>query len=491
MGPPSTTRPVTRKQSAQAIVAPAETPITENDVTPVTVSTFDHFGFMGPPGGKETVTNMSLRNAHNFAMLADIVGGIDGRLELLQRVVINRETEEDLRSAGDTATAPNSPRASDAGSVDSIDPAEALGERVDALDIRADALEANLVDHAAQLEGLDSRVDGRTGSVSRGSAQPYSLIEMSNAVGAQFKTIRADRDVLNKTLDAQAMAQKKVNKEHAKITSELLETIRRLEETMTRIELSPATHAFIPRDRSPSPASRVHPRSLSPEQSISNYKRARSIPVIEASPYVVMGPVIINSAMTPLETLQFYMHSALPTYTLPESTNFDVILDPFKAGHLRIRMVFAAEARALAVAWAKGGNPTVHLCFRPLHAHGRTSPGRGLHYIFFHPPSTTNHHLWKDSNKRSRKSLYSKKVTPLYPSHTYSKISSQISTGTVSSRVGLKREGQFKAIRKRDEGMEGMGKQNTKEHERSQYQIHTEWSNRRRRCKDLRRGRRM
>ncbi|KAJ6558796.1 hypothetical protein DFH09DRAFT_1083892 [Mycena vulgaris] len=246
-----------------------------------------------------------------IAMLADIVGGIDGRLELLQRVVINRETEEDLRSAGDTATAPNSPRASDAGSVDSIDPAEALGEHVDALDIRVDALEVNLADHAAQLEGLDSRMDGLTGSVSRGSAQPYSLIEMSNAVGAQFKTIRADRDVLNKKLDAQATAQKKVNKEHAKITSELLETIRRLEETMARIELSPATHAFIPRDRSPSPASRVHPRSLSPEQSISNYKRARSIPVIEVSPYVVMGPVIINSAMTPLETLQFYMHSAL------------------------------------------------------------------------------------------------------------------------------------------------------------------------------------
>ncbi|KAJ6558793.1 hypothetical protein DFH09DRAFT_1365035 [Mycena vulgaris] len=51
----------------------------------------------------------------------------------------------------------------------------------------------------------------------------------------------------------------------------------------------------------------------------------------------------------------------VPTYTLPESTDFDVILDPFKAGHLRIRMVFAAEARALAVAWAKGGNPTVHM----------------------------------------------------------------------------------------------------------------------------------
>ncbi|KAJ6613785.1 hypothetical protein B0H10DRAFT_1951182 [Mycena sp. CBHHK59/15] len=65
--------------------------------------------------------------------------------------------------------------------------------------------------------------------------------------------------------------------------------------------------------------------------------------------------------MTPLEIFHFYMEASLPTYALPESGQFDVILDPMLANHMRIRMPSAAEARGLATAWKKDGNSAIQL----------------------------------------------------------------------------------------------------------------------------------
>jgi hypothetical protein len=63
----------------------------------------------------------------------------------------------------------------------------------------------------------------------------------------------------------------------------------------------------------------------------------------------------------PGEIFQCYMDATLPHYALPESGNYDVILDPIQFGFLRIRTIIPGDAHALALAWSKGANTAIKM----------------------------------------------------------------------------------------------------------------------------------
>ncbi|KAJ7183913.1 hypothetical protein C8R46DRAFT_1309172, partial [Mycena filopes] len=122
---------------------------------------------------------------------------------------------------------------------------------------------------------------------------------------------------------------------------------------------SPARSSFPPPPpplRSRSPSSRVHSRSRSPGDSVSAPKRLRGS---AAKSYIVMGPIQIPVSATPIDVFRFHMTSTLATYRLPADDAFSVTMDPLQANHLRISTTQAAEARALAKAWARTENNAV------------------------------------------------------------------------------------------------------------------------------------
>ncbi|KAJ6537549.1 hypothetical protein DFH09DRAFT_1400332 [Mycena vulgaris] len=379
LGPSSTTRAVTRAQATLLIGAtPATTVSTpakrtgansKKSIPGINVSTFEHFGLVPPPAsGKESAAALGLRTAQNFIKLADIVGTLDGRFERLERHVENAETEQWVHAATrsldtrpgaddagprDVATAPNSPRASDNGSLANVDEVEVLGERLEELDKQVADMAVKAAEHVARFEGLEDRIDDAERRVDQVAPRSFSLIKMSNAVAAQFTTVQADRDALYKAIRTLSADQAKINRQHAKNTTNLEDTVRALEATVARLELEPKA----PLPHFHHPTRRVHSRSRSPDDAIA--KRPRATPAAEDAPFVVMGPVKIQGSLTPLETFKFYMDAVLPSYVLPEQKCFEVTLDPMQVGHLRIKMISAPDARALALAWTKVGHGTI------------------------------------------------------------------------------------------------------------------------------------
>ncbi|KAJ7696993.1 hypothetical protein B0H17DRAFT_1197727 [Mycena rosella] len=366
LGPSSATRPMTRMRSTQSVAA-VDTAATIDGTAPaaqrasergVEVSTFEHFGLAGPPTGKENSGPMIVRATRNLAKLADIVGTLDARFGQLETAVENIETEltigattrhrgETNDAAGGAPPAPNSSAGSNNGSVATVDDTEVLSERVDLLD-------KHVTDTSEHIQGIQNRVDDLEGRINQ-AAPPFSLIRMSNAMAAQFKTITSDRDTLKAEIEFQADAQLKINKKNAQLIAQLQATINVLETTVARLELAP-TPPLLPSSHSRSAATgRVRSRSRSLDDSISS-KRARSA-AVDDMPFVIMGPVKMYAQLTPLQILQLHMDDALPKYILP--AHFDVTLDPVQINHLRIRMDVQAETRALASAWGKTGNTEI------------------------------------------------------------------------------------------------------------------------------------
>ncbi|KAJ7663669.1 hypothetical protein B0H17DRAFT_1211524 [Mycena rosella] len=322
LGPSSATRPMTRMRSTQSVAAVD------------TAGTID-----GTAPAAQRASERGVEVSTNLAKLADIVGTLDARFGQLETAVENIETEltivatarhrgETNDAAGGAPPAPNSSAGSNNGSVATVDDTEVLSERVDLLD-------KHVTDTSEHIQGIQNRVDDLEGRINQ-AAPPFSLIRMSNAMAAQFKTITSDRDTLKAQIEFQADAQLKINKKNAQLIAQLQATINVLEATVA-------------------PTGRVRSRSRSLDNSISS-KRARSA-AVDDMPFVIMGPVKMYAQLTPLQILQLHMDDALPKYILP--AHFDVTLDPVQINHLRIRMDVQAETRALASAWGKTGNTEI------------------------------------------------------------------------------------------------------------------------------------
>ncbi|KAJ6536195.1 hypothetical protein B0H19DRAFT_1382916 [Mycena capillaripes] len=117
------------------------------------------------------------------------------------------------------------------------------------------------------------------------------------------------------------------NKKHDITIAALQATIRTLESTVARLQLTPAAR--------PSPFSR-------PARVLPSWSYPPPIP----NAFVVMGPVEIMEYIPPLQVLRIYMDARLPGFALPEPGRIKVILDPTQANHLRIFMS-TADVRAL------------------------------------------------------------------------------------------------------------------------------------------------
>ncbi|KAJ7940106.1 hypothetical protein B0H13DRAFT_1850296 [Mycena leptocephala] len=158
---------------------------------------------------------------------------------------------------------------------------------------------ADVVPMAREHESRVCDLDARPRVLER-----VSVHEMSKALAAQFKVIDSDHENLKSTIKEQAAAQAKLNKIHGAATADLQATIRALEMTIGRLQLAP----ILPHTRPPSPR-RIHPRSPSPGESISQNKRMRGTSM-EEKPFIVFGPVQILGSATPVDVLKIYMDAS-------------------------------------------------------------------------------------------------------------------------------------------------------------------------------------
>ncbi|KAJ7605102.1 hypothetical protein B0H17DRAFT_1222027 [Mycena rosella] len=106
-GPPSTARTITRSATAPALVPDTQNDQAGGDSPPSPpgrkfVKTFEFYNLapavVKAKGKSETVTEKATRIESNFIKLADIVGGVDGRLAKLERAHDNLATESKLRA---------------------------------------------------------------------------------------------------------------------------------------------------------------------------------------------------------------------------------------------------------------------------------------------------------------------------------------------------------------------------------------------------------
>ncbi|KAJ7247077.1 hypothetical protein C8J57DRAFT_1523288 [Mycena rebaudengoi] len=72
----------------------------------------------------------------------------------------------------------------------------------------------------------------------------------------------------------------------------------------------------------------------------------------------------LDAALTTLDAalkILDAVDATLTHYALPDSGNYDVILDPIQFGFLRIRTILPGDVRALARAWLKGANTAIKM----------------------------------------------------------------------------------------------------------------------------------
>ncbi|KAJ7143983.1 hypothetical protein C8R44DRAFT_973746 [Mycena epipterygia] len=148
---------------------------------------------------------------------------------------------------------------------------ELLSERLNDLEKRVVDMEERIADHSGRLEGLDSRVDDLEEAAAQlaalvplfpiGCVRRVSSILLASAPSRSLT--RTNHHERTPNIEDPAAAQKKINKTHAKNAAKLQTTIRALEETIARIELTPTKplvahgcpHSAAPSRRIPSPES--------------------------------------------------------------------------------------------------------------------------------------------------------------------------------------------------------------------------------------------
>ncbi|KAJ6460290.1 hypothetical protein C8R45DRAFT_1180455 [Mycena sanguinolenta] len=255
LGPSSATRSITRTATAPAAIT--HTPA--NLIPARVVNTFEHYQLAPPPvfekGKKETTGHMTARNENNLALLADIVGTIDTRVEKLSRQISNLETETRLRDAvrksqskkpGDvfppalrTSTAPPSPISPSSphtSSVSGFDHEEQLFSRLEDVEQKVDKALDMCYARERATEQLEKQV-----------AAPFTVSQLSDAMKKQFRTITHDRDTLAERIDSDRARQAKINDNHEATVAALQEDIRKLQATIARLELAQGHPPLAPR----------------------------------------------------------------------------------------------------------------------------------------------------------------------------------------------------------------------------------------------------
>ncbi|KAJ7681299.1 hypothetical protein B0H17DRAFT_1138594 [Mycena rosella] len=384
-GPPSTARTITRSATAPALVPDTQNDQAGGDSPPSPpgrkfVKTFEFYNLapavVKAKGKSETVTEKATRIESNFIKLADIVGGVDGRLAKLERAHDNLATESKLRALvrssredgrgtaakDDEQTAPRAPSPSPTPSSVSgyDDDAEAVYAQLDSLDDKIQDVFRIIENHASDLGVLERR-----------TAAPFTITQFSDAVKLQFETIMKDRDTIIALVDSNASKQVKINKTQDAKVKELEGEIRLLKAAMARQALAPAppllsrsrSQSVVPRSGSPDRGSRsrspVHhgrgrTSSRSPPRSYSLPGR-RSCD--EALPYGAKprarsryhdGPIKLGVNMKPEETFKLHMDTALPGYT--RASHYHITIHR-EGSYLHIALPSMAEARALIDAW--------------------------------------------------------------------------------------------------------------------------------------------
>ncbi|KAF7341493.1 hypothetical protein MVEN_01886700 [Mycena venus] len=373
LGPSSGTRSVARTSKAPAVV-----PYSPASLVPTrVVDTFEHYKLTPPPilekPKKETAANMTICTEHNLALLADIVGVVDTRVEKLSRRVDNLGTETQLRDAvrnsrtkasgqedaplsivpgaSTEPASPASPASSHPSSVDGFDPDDQFFARLEDVEHKADdALDMSHA-HERALKDLESRVEA-----------PFTLAQLSDAMKKQFTSITQDRDILARRIESDRTDQAKINRVHEATVAGLQDDIRKLQATIARLELSAAHAPLAPRSSEPShfhtrsPPRQVSPlprrrysRSRSPGEPHGDSKRSRSS--VEARSElveIVMGPISLALSLPSRELFELHLRTALPNH--PSLGQCDV----HRSGeYLHIRGLPSGEAHALTRAWDK------------------------------------------------------------------------------------------------------------------------------------------
>ncbi|KAJ7687617.1 hypothetical protein B0H17DRAFT_1136169 [Mycena rosella] len=377
-GPPSTARTITRSATAPALVPDTQNDQAGGDSPPSPPA--------GTKGKSETVTEKATRVESNFIKLADIVGGVDGRLAKLERAHDNLATESKLRALvrssredgrgtaakDDEQIAPRAPSPSPTpSSVSSYDDdAEAVYAQLDGLDDKIQDVFRIIENHASDLGVLERR-----------TAAPFTITQFSDAVKLQFETITKDRDTIIVLVDSNASKQLKINKTQDAKVKELEGEIRLLKAAMARQALAPAppllsrsrSQSVVPRSGSPYQGSRSrspvhhgrgrtssrspvrHARSPPPSRARTRSpgddhatKRFRTAPSPEREVVIMMGPIKLGVNMKPEETFKLHMDTALPGYTRASQYHITIHRE---GSYLHIALPSMAEARALIDAW--------------------------------------------------------------------------------------------------------------------------------------------
>ncbi|KAJ6478920.1 hypothetical protein C8R45DRAFT_1101359 [Mycena sanguinolenta] len=244
----------------------------------------------------------------------------------------NLTTELKIRTAGLGARARSHSRdshspeprdnSSSTGSVGTVHELDALKERVHDVEQQlqdAVAMHKERDEHAVDLDGRVRILETR---LAPSSSPRFSLLEMSNALADQFKVIRNDHNTLSNGMKSGAAMQAEINTNYELMIAEMQATIRSLESTVARLQLTPAARALSStRHRSPSPhRGHVHARSRSPVDSSNKRSRASS----PDSSILIMGPVARVSSTPPDEFFRIYMDARLPNFPLPEAGRMNI-----------------------------------------------------------------------------------------------------------------------------------------------------------------------